>query len=688
MDDKKQQAKRFFVNDVDGYSSKHIAKFLSACEAGDPSEGGDTEETLSSPGEETAFHVVGTVSSSSDEFHFLHEQYESPPREELLRHLLDCDVVVYNISERSTQQQVDEATWAITALHAKMEQFKSRKMFILVSTVMTWALTKPQEPDNAEAIFSEEEFRSRRPHPSFRNHNDLEKRVLKLTKGKKSKLTGYVVAAGLQYGMEENLFHYFFKISWLLNVPKVPIFGDGTNYVPMIHVYDLGGVIQNIIEMRPKSKYILAVDDSKNTLEDIVKRISGVLGPEKVHKMSLQDAITMEAFKPGELDCLRINLRLDAVVVNDTFNLNWTCRSGMVEKMENIVQEYKDARQLFPVKICLLGPPAVGKSTVSEKLCQHYKIHHIHVRGIIEEKMTHLTKIINGVDPEIDREEVAAAQKMMENINESLEKNHGRLAEHQIFDILQEKLNSKPCRNHGFVLDGFPKTYEQARMIFSDKEPENKDTELMSLVPWYNKTITPEYVFALDASDDFLTSRVQRLPERVAEDEFVPRLERYRQLSQAEETLLDFFDHREIHPEHIDVSTDDSECADVMKKVIEIVGVPKNYGPSPEEQEEENQRREDERRQKLAAEAVERKRRKAAALAEMSAQYEEWQKNLSEVRRQESELLEAQALPLRNYLMKHVMPSLNEAMSECCKIKPEDPVDFLAEHLLHNNQQK
>lgn len=30
-------------------------------------------------------------------------------------------------------------------------------------------------------------------------------------------------------------------------------------------------VIQNIIELKPKSKYILAVDDSKKTLEDIVK---------------------------------------------------------------------------------------------------------------------------------------------------------------------------------------------------------------------------------------------------------------------------------------------------------------------------------------------------------------------------------------------------------------------------------
>lgn len=29
---------------------------------------------------------------------------------------------------------------------------------------------------------------------------------------KKYKLTGYVVACGLQYGKGENLFHYFFKV--------------------------------------------------------------------------------------------------------------------------------------------------------------------------------------------------------------------------------------------------------------------------------------------------------------------------------------------------------------------------------------------------------------------------------------------------------------------------------------------
>lgn len=34
---------------------------------------------------------------------------------------------------------------------------------------------------------------------------------------------------------------------------------------------------------------------------------------------------------------------------------------------------------------------------------------------------------------------------------------------------MEEKLNSKPSKNQGFVLDGFPKTYEQAKMIFSGR---------------------------------------------------------------------------------------------------------------------------------------------------------------------------------------------------------------------------
>lgn len=40
-------------------------------------------------------------------------------------------------------------------------------------------------------------------------------------------------------------------------------------------------------------------------------------------------------------------------------------------------------------------------------------------------------------------------------------------------------------------------------------------------------------------------------------------------------------------------------------------------------------------------------------------------------------MLDAHSIPLRNYLMRHVMPTLTEGLIEVCKIRPEDPVDYL-----------
>lgn len=55
------------------------------------------------------------------------------------------------------------------------------------------------------------------------------------------------------------------------------------------------------------------------------------------------------------------------------------------------------------------------------------------------------------------------------------------------------------------------------------------------------------------------------------------------------------------------------------------------------------------------------------------------------MRKQEQEVLEAQSIPLRNYLMKHVMPTLTAGLIDVCKVRPEDPVDYLAEFLFKQN---
>uniref|UniRef100_A0A673CT24 Adenylate kinase 7a n=1 Tax=Sphaeramia orbicularis TaxID=375764 RepID=A0A673CT24_9TELE len=106
------KTKRVFVNNC-AYVS-----FLSTCTREE--DDADADEIVLSHGGEPAFHIVGTVSPTFKEERnsFLLEQYkclsQSPTRDELLEHFLECDVVVYNISENATQQLIEEATWAIT----------------------------------------------------------------------------------------------------------------------------------------------------------------------------------------------------------------------------------------------------------------------------------------------------------------------------------------------------------------------------------------------------------------------------------------------------------------------------------------------------------------------------------------------------------------------------------------------
>jgi adenylate kinase len=54
---------------------------------------------------------------------------------------------------------------------------------------------------------------------------------------------------------------------------------------------------------------------------------------------------------------------------------------------------------------------------------------------------------------------------------------------------------------------------------------------------------------------------------------------------------------------------------------------------------------------------------------------------IEEVRKQELDVLQTQSLPLRNYLMKHVIPTLTAGLIEVAKTRPEDPIDYLAEFM-------
>ena len=67
----------------------------------------------------------------------------------------------------------------------------------------------------------------------------------------------------------------------------------------------------------------------------------------------------------------------------------------------------------------------------------------------------------------------------------------------------------------------------------------------------------PEVVICLEATDQFLKTRIMNLPESVVagthntEEGLLRRLTEYRTLNTEDETVLNYFDEFEIHPEKI-----------------------------------------------------------------------------------------------------------------------------------------
>ncbi|MEQ2204619.1 hypothetical protein XENOCAPTIV_015973, partial [Xenoophorus captivus] len=121
--------------------------------------------------------------------------------------------------------------------------------------------------------------------------------------------------------------------------------------------------------------------------------------------------------------------------------------------------------------------------------------------------------------------------------------------------VIQSIIKLKPKSKYILAIDGAKNTLEdivKKEMINGadlDDISEEAAAAAEEQLEMINQSMeaNQEHVFALNASDDFLTKRVQGLPRSLAEkmrytqEEFVPRLARYRQLFSAEETVLNIF---------------------------------------------------------------------------------------------------------------------------------------------------
>lgn len=180
------------------------------------------------------------------------------------------------------------------------------------------------------------------------------------------------------------------------------------------------------------------------------------------------------------------------------------------------------------------------------------------------------------------------------------------------------------------------------------------------------------------------------------------RLETYRLNNTEDNTMLNYFNEREIHPIVIDVMKL-QKLEVLFSTVTPYIGSLNTFEPT-EEDEKECDMLEMQRQQLLVEEEeIKKQVRKLEndldiclilfcqqilekkAQEEYEKQMEEWSNLLDELQMEEERLLVAQSEPLRNYLMKFVFPTLTKGLLEVAKIKPTDPVDFLAEYLFKEN---
>lgn len=93
------------------------------------------------------------------------------------------------------------------------------------------------------------------------------------------------------------------------------------------------------------------------------------------------------------------------------------------------------------MNLILLGPPGAGKGTQAEKIVEKYSIPHISTGDIFRENIKKAT---------------ALGKKAQEYMNK------GELVpDRLVIEIAEDRLKNDDCRE-GFLLDGFPRTVEQA----------------------------------------------------------------------------------------------------------------------------------------------------------------------------------------------------------------------------------
>lgn len=135
--------------------------------------------------------------------------------------------------------------------------------------------------------------------------------------------------------------------------------------------------------LTPAEKYIFAIDYDTVTQKKLVTAIAQSVGKGLVKSVAVTGGpLTMNVWmKPTsifEQDDQYIDAKKNPI-------MNWHSKEGLVKHILKVRDEFKLFRGLDTIKVVILGPTAAGKSSLANKVAEHYKIPHIAIKQLIHD---------------------------------------------------------------------------------------------------------------------------------------------------------------------------------------------------------------------------------------------------------------------------------------------------------------
>ena len=182
------------------------------------------------------------------------------------------------------------------------------------------------------------------------------------------------------------------------------------------------------------------------------------------------------------------------------------------------------------MNIILFGPPGSGKGTQAINICETLRVPHLSTGDMLREAVT------SGSD--VGKK----AKEIMEN--------GGLVSDEIVLSIVKERIALEDCAN-GFVLDGFPRTINQAIGLDSLLEKNQKI----------------EYVLRIKVDEE---SIIKRLIDRGRSDDKPEVIKnRFKSYNSLTQPLIPFYEDREILF-NVNGMQDIEKVFDDIKKVIGI----------------------------------------------------------------------------------------------------------------------